>query len=197
MATTRRCVLCHSDGCLWLPFTALLKQVCFIPSMCGRGTQPGASVWHGLKGLELGAGVICLHTKEPYSDPHLQSDSQPSDSDLSQAHSRANENVCAWFDKVLPIQYISKPITTLMSANLKSSTKQAVFKWITVLFFEASLQDTNCKEKKKQPIDMAICNWNPAKCFLLHFYLFINIPVLYYRALGPSRGTKRRFTEPQ
>lgn len=37
---------------------------------------------------------------------------------------------------------------------------------------------------------MAICNWNPAKCFLLHFYLFINIPVLYYRALGPSRGTK-------
>ena len=35
----------------------------------------------------------------------------------------------------------------LMSANLKSSTKQAVFKWMKVLFFEASLQDTNCKEK--------------------------------------------------
>lgn len=85
----------------------------------------------------------------------------------------------------------------LMSANLKSSTKQAVFKWIKVLFFEASLQGTNCKEKKKKPIDTAICNWNPAKCFLSSFYLFINIPVLYYRALGPSRGTKRRFTEPQ
>lgn len=51
--------------------------------------------------------------------------------------------------------------------------------------------------KKKTPIDMAICNWNPAKCFLSSFYLFINIPVLYYKALGPSRGTKRRFTEPQ
>ena len=84
----------------------------------------------------------------------------------------------------------------LMSANLKSSSKQAVFRWKKVLFFQASLQDTNCKQKKKT-IDMAICNWNLAKCFLLHFYLFINIPVPYYRALGPSRGTKRRFTEPQ
>ena len=69
----------------------------------GVGPSLGPQSGHGLKSLELGAGVICLHTKEQYSDPHLQSDSQPSDSDLSQAHSRANENVCAWFDKVLPI----------------------------------------------------------------------------------------------
>lgn len=53
---------------------------------------------------------------------------------------------------------------------------------------EASLQNTNCKEKNTHRY--CICNWNPAKCFLSSFYLFINIHILYYKALGPSRGLK-------